>query len=125
MAKPTHIKAIAELLQSDEYETPLEMAKAILIKADELRSDDMTFMTVRESVHEDGSAYFGTGPYATFAQAQKAIERQRAGLAFAGTVAIVPVFHPKRIERSWERADSFPERHEGHWAHFRERMGVV
>lgn len=122
--KPLHKRALLEIITSDDYVTPEAMVVALVETLDNLRSEDMQFVTVRQTNHADGAAYWGTGPYATFAQATKAIERSAAGPVGAGKVAIVPTFHPDRVKRSADKADVFPERHKGHWALYRERVGI-
>lgn len=98
MLKPTHKKALVEILESGDYDSAEDMAKALVAALDELRADDTSHIVVRELPYGDGkAAFFGYGPYRTGNEARKAVEKGRAGIPGSGRVAIVPLYSPKHV----------------------------
>ena len=105
--KPTHVKAVAALLE-EGAETAEELAKAVIRTVDQLREDDKTFMVVGQWDSQSGSYYMGFGPYSTKKQAVKAIEKGKAAPTIAEHVAVVPTFTPEHLERKWQETDGPP-----------------
>lgn len=122
--KPTHLKAVVEVLTSDEFESPELMAKAAVACLDELRSADTQHIIVCQYDATSGPFYLGYGPYPTQASALKAIEGGRAGIPGYGSKAVVPIVHPKRVDRKLVDVDTFAETHKGHWVKVREAVGT-
>src|SRR3546814_13456019 len=75
-AKPTHVKRVAELLHTGEFETPEAAAKAALNLYDELLDMEQTYAVV----HWHGKdLYLGVKGFPTRKQALLAIHRGKAG----------------------------------------------
>lgn len=62
MAKPTHVRAIAHLLETGDFADSIEAAKAVLAEAERLREGDEFWVLVS---HYGRNIYFGTGPFPT------------------------------------------------------------
>lgn len=120
--KPTHRKALVEILTTGEYDTPDDMAKALVEKLDELRAHDTTYVVVRNVL---GSLPMAYGPYPTRASAIKAMERGTAGLADGTPSWVMPLYSPQHWAQRMAEAMEFPEVHKGHWVQVREQAGVA
>lgn len=116
--KPTHRKALVEILESGDYDSPEDMAKALVEKLDTLRADDITYTVVREW----GPVYFGYGPYPTRNAAQKAIEKGLAGITGMGRVAIVPLYSPKHVADKLAEVDDKGDHPRHHFTRIHERL---
>lgn len=123
--KPTHLRACSELLQEGEFENATEAARAVIKKVDELRSDDITYVAVREYKAASGSTYMAYGPYPTMGAARKAAEAGQVGIPGFGALAIVPVKSPQAHDAKLKAIDQFAEHIKGsHWALIREKVGI-
>ena len=114
MAKPTHVKKVAERLESGEFVDAIDAAKGVLHLAEDLKAEDLTFTVVRQYDLPDngdgpGAVYMGYGPFPTRNAAVKAIEKGGAGVPGMGKVAIVPVRHPKHWEAKIKSVDELPK----------------
>lgn len=103
--KPTHVKRVAELLQDGDFETPEDMAKAVINLVDELRKNDKTYMLVSQL---GDCIYLGVGPFATHNQAVKAMERGHVPIADFGKHAIVPTRTPEHVLDAMGQLDVAP-----------------
>ena len=101
-ARPTEVKAIAALL-TEGADSPEALAKAVIDKLDELRTDRPWFTVV--SIMSDRWAT-GCGPFVTDNKARQALEQLKipaAGLARVN--AIVKTWSPRHAEQALERAN--------------------
>lgn len=101
MSRPSEIKAVAAAISAPA--SSAEEAAKLAIKAlDESRVERTDYVVVAQ-VRTYAQAY---GPYATEAQAQKAIEKGEI-VALDGTRFFVfPLHHPKRHARQVEETDA-------------------
>ena len=81
-AKPTHVKAVAEMLETSDFADATEAAKAIFAKVDELRDADETWFALTVQV-----GYLGaTGPFPTANRALEWLEKDQRHKDAAGVV---------------------------------------
>jgi hypothetical protein len=101
-ARPTEIKTIAALLAGGG-ESPEELAKAVIDKLDEIRTDRAWFTVL--SVMDNKWA-IGFGPYTTDNKAREALSKGRiptASLARINTV--IKTYSPRHAAQSLEGLD--------------------
>lgn len=103
MARPTEVKAVVALLEQPA-ESVTELAKAIIATVDEARQDRTDYVVVRQL---NGLAD-GFGPYATYAQAAKAIEGNKIPAIDGTRFFALPVRSPHQAEQAFAQADTDP-----------------
>lgn len=87
-ARPLEVRALVALLEQD-WETPEELAKALILELDDVRASKTSYVAVMQFGTEK-PFYVGLGPYPGRKTAEAAIRRHpSAGMATAR--AIVPV----------------------------------
>ncbi len=100
MARPTEIKAVAAAISEPAVDAT-EAAKRAIQALDESRMDRTDYLVCRQL----GSLADAYGPYATYAQAVKAIEGQKIPFIDGTRFFIVPLRHPTQAEAALARAD--------------------
>lgn len=120
MAKPTHVKRVAELLHTGEFETPEAAAKAVLDLYDQLLDGERTY----DVTHWHGKdLYITVRGFPTRLQAIKALQRGKAGVPGLRTWISV-----SRGRSAWEQAvkdlDDLGDLPNHHWARMREKLGL-
>lgn len=93
MARPTEIKAVVELLM-EPAEDVKELAKAIIAAVDASRQDRTDYLVCRQ-LGRMADAY---GPYATYAQAEKAITGQKIPALDGTRFFVMPLRHQSQAE---------------------------
>lgn len=106
MLKPTHRKALVELLTSENFDTPEDMATALVSRLDALRSEDVTYSIVTEYAGSQ-PMYVGIGGFATKNQAMKFVEGGKVGIPGMGKKAIVPLYDRNRIQQRLDELDTY------------------
>lgn len=100
MARPTEIKAVAAAI-SEPAADATEAAKKAIAALDEARQDRTDYLVCRQL----GNLADAYGPYATYAQAVKAIEGGKIPHIDGTRFYIMPMRHPSQAERALARAD--------------------
>ena len=95
MARPTEVKAVAAAI-SEPAADATEAAKKAIAALDESRQDRTDYLVVRQA----GGLAQAFGPYATYAQCQKAIEGARIPALDGSRFFVVPLYHPAQAERA-------------------------
>lgn len=118
--KPTHLKACAAVLESGDFANAEEAAKAVIDMIDNLRSEDINYVAVRQySPHH----VMGYGPFPTRNAATKAAEAGRVGLAGEGLLTVVPLRSYESQMARMKALDELPTHMgENHWARIKERL---
>lgn len=93
-ARPLEVRALAALLELD-WETPEELAKALIEELDRVRVDKTSYIAVMQFGTEK-PFYVGLGPYPGRKSAQAALLRHPS-VGMATARAIVPVMSPQGL----------------------------
>lgn len=100
MARPTEIKAVVAAI-SEPAEDATEAAKKAITALDESRQDRTDYLVCRQL----GTLADAYGPYATYAQAVKAIEGGKIPHIEGTRFWVMPLRHPAQAEAALARAD--------------------
>lgn len=100
MARPTEIKAVAAAI-SEPAEDATEAAKRAIAALDESRQDRTDYLVCRQL----GALADAYGPYATYAQAVKAIEGGKIPHLDGTRFYVMPLRHPSQAEKALAKAD--------------------
>ncbi len=102
MARPTEIRAVAELLM-EGADSPEDLAKLVIKTLDALRAERETY-TIFCFWNQGAYSY---GPYSTRHQAETALADGKVPMASLATSTIVlKTWNPLHAERSLEKADA-------------------
>jgi len=91
------ITAVVELLEQD-WETPEELAKAVIAAVDDARVERTTYVAVLQFGKAKPVWYAGLGPYAGATSARNAAKRF-PGSSVATVIAVVPLRSPEMVEQ--------------------------
>jgi hypothetical protein len=100
MARPSEIKAVVDVLMQPSDDVK-EVAKAAIAALDASRQDRTDYLVVRQC----GKLADAYGPYATYAQAVKAIEGGKLPTLDGTRLFVVPVRHPSQAEAAMTKVD--------------------
>lgn len=101
-ARPQEIKALVPLLEQD-WETPEELAKALIETLDDVRAARTTYIGVMQ-FGEGPAWYAATGPWPGSRSAAKALQSDPAA-SLAHRAVVVPLLSPDGLKRRIEETD--------------------
>lgn len=86
------------VLLEQDWETPEELAKALIVALDKARSERTTYTAVMQFGDSGSLFYYGLGPYAGEKSARSAVSRF-PGASVAHRIAIIPVTNDEGLEQ--------------------------
>jgi hypothetical protein len=104
--RPLEIKALVPLLEQD-WETPQELAEALIRTIDEVRASRTSYVWVAQFGPPKMAGmvwYAGAGPYPGRKSAERAAKGY-PGAELASALAVVPILTSEGLERQIEKTD--------------------
>lgn len=110
-ARPLEVKALVPLLERD-WDSPEELAKALIETLDETRASRTTYIGVAQYGDVPGTVWYaGVGPWPGRKSAERALKGDPAA-SLATALAVVPLTSPEGLRERLERVDAPPKKGE-------------